>query len=179
MVRWTGVYQCLMLWPENLAMMFNSFFNDKAFPPATSRAIRHSVYRWLLLSYILVLRDMSIAVKKQFPTYEHFVKAQLLTEAEVYLFENANIEPDYCRYWIPLLWISQTVKKYYVPQHLKGKVKRKSIMKHTHMGIFMKEMIRLRGNLGDLLCYDWIPIPLAIVQVTKRANRGFVFNKPN
>ncbi|KHJ93770.1 hypothetical protein OESDEN_06311 [Oesophagostomum dentatum] len=111
-----AVYQLLMVWPEGLAVMFNSFFKDDALPPAKSRAVRHSVYRYLLLAHILTLRDVSIAVKKQFPTYRHLVKAQLLTEDELYMFDTANIEPDYCRYWIPLLWIAQLLKKYYVPQ---------------------------------------------------------------
>ncbi|CAJ0600947.1 unnamed protein product [Cylicocyclus nassatus] len=161
--RWTSIYQVLMLWPENIAMMFSTFFKDDALPPATSKAIRHSIYRWLLLAHILVLRDMSIAVKKQFPTYQHLVKAQLLTEPELYLFEHANIEPDYCRYWIPLTWISETIKKYYVPLHLRGRG-RKTCMDHAHFGLFMEEMVRIRQNLGDLLCYDWIPIPLATTQ---------------
>lgn len=49
-------------------------------PPATARAVRHSVYRYLLLAYILILRDVSISVKKQFPTYKHLIQAKLLTE---------------------------------------------------------------------------------------------------
>ncbi|KIH48878.1 hypothetical protein ANCDUO_21049 [Ancylostoma duodenale] len=75
-----AVYDLLMLWPEGMALMFNSFFNDVALPPATAKAVRHSVYRYLLLAHILLLRDMSISVKKQFPTYKHLIEAKLLTE---------------------------------------------------------------------------------------------------
>ncbi|KAK6750259.1 hypothetical protein RB195_002321 [Necator americanus] len=162
MNRWMEVYKSLM-WPEGLALMFNSFFDDDALPPATSRAVRHSVYRYLLLCYILILRDISISVKKQFPTYKHLIKAKLLTNEELKLFDSANIEPDYCRYWIPVLWIAQTIKKYYVPQHERSAGQR-SVMKHAHYGTFMAEMARLRATLGDILCYDWIPIPLANTQ---------------
>ncbi|EPB74007.1 hypothetical protein ANCCEY_06893 [Ancylostoma ceylanicum] len=127
MNRWMAVYDLLMIWPEGVALMFNMFFNDDALPPATARAVRHSVYRYLLLGYILLLRDMSISVKKQFPTYKHLIQAKLLTE--------------------------KTQKR-----------QQKNIMTHVHYGTFINEITRVRITMGDILCYDWIPIPLANIQ---------------
>ncbi|VDL75805.1 unnamed protein product [Nippostrongylus brasiliensis] len=81
--------------------------------PQKARIVRHSVYRYLLLVYILVLRDVSIPVKNQFPTYNHLIEGNLLTEEELDLMEHANIDPNYCRYWIPMLWVAQVIKKQY------------------------------------------------------------------
>uniref|UniRef100_A0A0N4X967 Bestrophin homolog n=1 Tax=Haemonchus placei TaxID=6290 RepID=A0A0N4X967_HAEPC len=110
--RWMDVYN-LLVWPENVALMFNSWFRDEAVAPEEARIIRHSVYRYLLLTYILLLRDVSIPIKKQFPTYQHLIQGKLLTKEELELMESSNIDPNYCRYWMPLLWICQLVKKYY------------------------------------------------------------------
>ncbi|EYB93945.1 hypothetical protein Y032_0177g594 [Ancylostoma ceylanicum] len=163
MNRWMAVYDLLMIWPEGVALMFNMFFNDDALPPATARAVRHSVYRYLLLGYILLLRDMSISVKKQFPTYKHLIQAKLLTDAELNLMEQANVDPEFPRYWMPLLWISQLLKKHYIPQKTQ-KRQQKNIMTHVHYGTFINEITRVRITMGDILCYDWIPIPLANIQ---------------
>ncbi|ETN74444.1 hypothetical protein NECAME_12993 [Necator americanus] len=95
MNRWMEVYKSLM-WPEGLALMFNSFFDDDALPPATSRAVRHSVYRYLLLCYILILRDISISVKKQFPTYKHLIKAKLLTKVTLRAYYARNLFLKIC-----------------------------------------------------------------------------------
>uniref|UniRef100_A0A1I7XR15 Bestrophin homolog n=1 Tax=Heterorhabditis bacteriophora TaxID=37862 RepID=A0A1I7XR15_HETBA len=77
--RWTDTYN-LLIWPENAAIMFNSSFNSAAVPPGKLRIIRISVHRYLLLSYILLLRDISIPVRKRFPTYKHLIESNILTE---------------------------------------------------------------------------------------------------
>ncbi|KAK6012664.1 hypothetical protein OSTOST_22163 [Ostertagia ostertagi] len=103
----------LLVWPENIALTFNAFFRDEALSPMKARIVRHSVYRYLLLTYILVLRDVSIPIKKQFPTYQHLIDGKLLTKEEVALMNASNVDPNYCRYWMPMLWLCQVVKKYY------------------------------------------------------------------
>ncbi|KJH51881.1 Bestrophin [Dictyocaulus viviparus] len=164
MKRWMDVYN-LLVWPENFALMFNSWFFDEALAPATARAVRHSIYRYLLLAYILLLRDVSISVKKQFPTYKHLIDGKLLTKEELEVLDSANINANYCRYWIPLLWTSQILKKYYRPRNKKG-TKERGVMDEEHYGKFVREVCRIRGMLGDILSYDWIPIPLASTQTT-------------
>ncbi|RCN52459.1 hypothetical protein ANCCAN_01503 [Ancylostoma caninum] len=37
-------------------------------------------------------------------------------------------------------------------------------MAQVHYGTFMNELTRVRMTMGDILCYDWIPIPLANTQ---------------
>ncbi|WKY05309.1 hypothetical protein Q1695_005932 [Nippostrongylus brasiliensis] len=156
MKRWMDVYW-LLVWPENAALMFNAWFRDDVLTPQKARIVRHSVYRYLLLVYILVLRDVSIPVKNQFPTYNHLIEGNLLTEEELDLMEHANIDPNYCRYWIPMLWVAQVIKKQYRSQMAKGR----TAMDHVLYG---KLLARVRGTLGDILSYDWIPIPLAHTQ---------------
>ncbi|KIH50363.1 hypothetical protein ANCDUO_19560 [Ancylostoma duodenale] len=65
--------------------------------------------------------------------------------------DQANVDPEFPRYWMPLLWIAQTLKKYYKPQFAEQNRK-------------MLQLTRVRMTMGDILCYDWIPIPLANTQ---------------
>ncbi|XGW31959.1 hypothetical protein V3C99_010270, partial [Haemonchus contortus] len=160
--RWMDVYN-LLVWPENVALMFNSWFRDEALAPEEARIVRHSVYRYLLLTYILLLRDVSIPIKKQFPTYQHLIQGKLLTKEELELMESSNIDPNYCRYWMPLLWLCQLVKKYYKSGR-SATSRRATIMEEAHFGKFINEISRVRGLLGDILSYDWIPMPLANTQ---------------
>lgn len=108
--------------------------NPFQLPPDKARVVRHSVYRYLLLTYILLLRDVSIPVRKQFPTYNHLIEGKLLTEyvshiyeisfqrmlsrpssfrEELDVMEHANIAENSCRYWQPMLWTILVLKKYY------------------------------------------------------------------
>ncbi|KAJ1374315.1 hypothetical protein KIN20_036981 [Parelaphostrongylus tenuis] len=138
MRRWMAVYN-LLVWPENFALMFNSWFRDEALAPATARAVRHSVYRYLLLAYILLLRDVSISVKKQFPTYKHLIDGKLLTKEELEIMESANINPSYCRYWIPILWIALLLKSHYKSSRSRSTTRERSVMDEQHYGHCVKQ----------------------------------------
>uniref|UniRef100_A0A158PBN2 Bestrophin homolog n=1 Tax=Angiostrongylus cantonensis TaxID=6313 RepID=A0A158PBN2_ANGCA len=48
----------------------------------------------------------------------------------------------------------------------KSTTKERGVMDEQHFGKFLKELTRIRGMLGDILSYDWIPIPLASTQTT-------------
>uniref|UniRef100_A0A8L8KX68 Bestrophin homolog n=1 Tax=Heligmosomoides polygyrus TaxID=6339 RepID=A0A8L8KX68_HELPZ len=162
MKRWMDIYW-LLVWPENAAIMFNSFFYENALPPDKARVVRHSVYRYLLLTYILLLRDVSIPVRKQFPTYNHLIEGKLLTEEELDVMEHANIAENSCRYWQPMLWTILVLKKYY-RSPLSMSAAQRSAMDEVHFGNLVEELSRMRGKLGDILSYDWVPIPLASTQ---------------
>ena len=48
---------------------------------------RRSIARWLVLTCALAWRDISISVRKRFPTLKHLITAGLMTEKESQLFE--------------------------------------------------------------------------------------------
>lgn len=44
--------------------------------------------------------------------------------------------------------------------------KKDSLMSDYESVEFFQEIANLRGNLGDLLSFDWVPMPIAFMQVS-------------
>ncbi|CAD6191311.1 unnamed protein product [Caenorhabditis auriculariae] len=159
LTRWHATFG-LLVWPENVAMMFNVHFKDSAVSPNVALRIRRTIVRYLMLAYILLLRDVSSNIRIHwFPTMEKIVECGLLTSQELSLMRSSRMKRTACHYWIPFLWILQIVKKRYRKQNKKA-----SVMTEEGYDQFVEEIISTRGTLGDILSYDWVPLPLALTQ---------------
>ncbi|CAJ0928937.1 unnamed protein product, partial [Mesorhabditis belari] len=171
--RWIDMYG-LLHWPDDVAHSFNATVNDSALPPAEMLKLRSCVARYLIFGYILLLRDVSVKIRKRFPTLEHLTHyGGIITGEEKELLDIGRIGPENPHYWIPFEWIVTVVKKYYIPEQKEGfitgkarKIKKKqSIMSEKHYTEFVTTLFKLRGHLGDILSFDWVPMPLALTQV--------------
>ena len=76
-------------------------------------------FRYTVLTIIEVLRQISVKVRKRFPTYHHLVDAGVITSNELKAFERAQSMTDYPCYWVPISWASNLVAQAYEQGYIK------------------------------------------------------------
>ncbi|VDK21569.1 unnamed protein product [Anisakis simplex] len=67
-----------------------------------TRMQRRNIVRYCVLSQALVFRDISMRVRKRFPTVDALVAAGFMMEHEKELFD--QIQYRYAKYWMPFQW---------------------------------------------------------------------------
>ncbi|KOX76000.1 Bestrophin-2 [Melipona quadrifasciata] len=165
--RWWQQYQAIP-WPDKVMHLIALYVtgNDEY-----ARMLRRAMMRYLNLSLILVLRSISSAVKKRFPTLDHVVDSGkckyhivgFMTALELDLFL-AVPSVEFNTYWIPCTWFINLLKEARQnhripdPQGLK---------------LIMEEFNEFRTKCGLLWSYDWISIPLVYTQVVTLATYSF------
>ena len=151
--RWWEQF-CSIPWPDKLGMNLLTFLPGGG----ERRRVRRYVVRLANLSASLCLRRVSVSVARRFPTYQHLVKAGLMTKSEQKKMESINSTVDNLHQttWYPLQWAQARL----LSCHQKGWIKSDLMM------------IELQKNLNDyahfngcLLCYSWVNIPLAYTQL--------------
>uniref|UniRef100_A0A915PZ08 Bestrophin homolog n=1 Tax=Setaria digitata TaxID=48799 RepID=A0A915PZ08_9BILA len=119
-----------------------------------SRLLRRTMARYLCLAQLLIYRDISIQVRKRFPTYDSIIKAGFMLENEQELLE--SIQLDYDKYWVPINWVYALIFR----ARKDGK-----IVNDAFSCKICDEIKNFRHNLQMLCNYDWVPIPLAYPQL--------------
>ncbi|XP_013914540.1 PREDICTED: bestrophin-2 [Thamnophis sirtalis] len=122
------------------------------------RLYRRTLMRYCSLSAVLILRSVSIAVFKRFPTMDHVVEAGFMTREERKKFENLNT--SYNRYWVPCIWFTNLAAQ----ARKEGRIRDNCAFK-----LLMEELNHFRGNCSMLYHYDWISVPLVYTQVSMMA----------
>ncbi|CAI2349891.1 unnamed protein product [Caenorhabditis sp. 36 PRJEB53466] len=167
--RWSDTFKCLA-WPENVALCFKQYFNPKSVTKHEEKCYYRTVARYLTVCYILIFRDVSAEVREMFETIEHLVVHGILTAEEAQLLQSSRLEKHSCHYWIPINWIVVIVRNKYKPElsadgkGRKNRQSKESIMTEIQYMKFITEINRLRARVGDVLAYDWVPLPLALFQ---------------
>ncbi|XP_069969864.1 bestrophin-3 isoform X6 [Penaeus vannamei] len=103
--RWWQQYMAIP-WPDKIihAIALHVVGYDEK-----GRMMRRALVRYLNLSLVLILRSISSAVKKRFPTLEHLVEAGFITSTELGIY---NLVPntEFNTYWIPCTWFTALLK---------------------------------------------------------------------
>ncbi|CAB3409569.1 unnamed protein product [Caenorhabditis bovis] len=111
------------------------------------RLARRSIVRYLVLSQVLVFRDISMQVRRRYPTMKSLIESGFLFENE--LRELKEIDVNYKKYWAPINWANSIVWR-------------------------MNANIRdFRKDLENMCKFDWVPIPIAYPQVVFLAVRVY------
>uniref|UniRef100_A0AC34QTB2 Bestrophin homolog n=1 Tax=Panagrolaimus sp. JU765 TaxID=591449 RepID=A0AC34QTB2_9BILA len=118
----------------------------------------------MVLTQALVLRDISLQVRKRFPTLDTLVAAGLLNREEEAILDKTT--DAYSRYWIPIEWCYQNL---YDARQL-GKIQSDFLLEKI-----TSEIQTFRHGLSTLLKYDWVPVPLVYPQVIFLAVRIYFF----
>lgn len=120
-----------------------------------TRAMRRNIIRYLVLSQTLVLRNISVQVRRRFPTLETIEAANLMSSEERKLLENST-DDIYTQYWIPTIWAEKIV----CDARKSEKIQSEPVA--VHIG---RKIDDFRMQLRNLLIYDWVPIPLVYPQL--------------
>ncbi|KAM6158158.1 bestrophin-1 [Rhynchocyon petersi] len=156
--RWWNQYES-MPWPDRLMNLVSSVVEGK---DEHGRMLRRTLIRYANLASVLILRSVSAAVYKRFPSTQHLVKAGFMTAAEHKLLE--SLEGPHNKFWVPWVWFANlSVKAWRI-----GRI-RDSILLQS----LLNEMNSLRSHCGQLYAYDWISVPLVYTQVVTVAVYSF------
>uniref|UniRef100_A0A914HZ86 Bestrophin homolog n=1 Tax=Globodera rostochiensis TaxID=31243 RepID=A0A914HZ86_GLORO len=128
---------------------------------AEARTHRRNFIRYLCLTQVLVLRDISIRVRRRFSSTESLVEAGYLQENERKMME--SIQNGFPRYWVPIHWIFTLAHQL----TLRGR------LTPGQMEMILNESKAFREKLQMLINYDWVPVPLAYSQVVFLATRVY------
>ncbi|GMT14730.1 hypothetical protein PFISCL1PPCAC_6027, partial [Pristionchus fissidentatus] len=125
-----------------------------------SRLTRRNLIRHLLFYQVMVYRDISIVIRERFPTLETCVAAGYITMEELAKFR--GIGSRFPQYWTPIAWVMSGLRRAY----REGRI-------HSPQALqdLQDRVLAFRGNLGTLLGYDWVPIPLLYSQVVSLSVR--------
>uniref|UniRef100_A0A914ZR33 Bestrophin homolog n=2 Tax=Parascaris univalens TaxID=6257 RepID=A0A914ZR33_PARUN len=147
--RWTVIFERIGYVESQALYVANYIRGDDD----ETRILRRTLVRYLCLMQALVFRDISVSVRKRFPTLDSLISAGLLLKAEKEILE--SVELKYDTYWLPSLWISTLI----------WRARRENKISHDLLaGKLYDEVIRYRSGLQTVCTYDWIPVPLVYAQ---------------
>uniref|UniRef100_A0A8R1Y218 Bestrophin homolog n=1 Tax=Onchocerca volvulus TaxID=6282 RepID=A0A8R1Y218_ONCVO len=119
-----------------------------------SRMCRRTIVRNVCLAQCLVLRGISIRIRKRFPTMNSLVEAGFMTKKELEKFESFQVPYD--KYWMPITW-SVT--------HVLNARRSGKVMNDLETSKLVDELKTFRNSLQTLINYDWVPLPLVYPQL--------------
>ncbi|XP_051689174.1 bestrophin-1 isoform X3 [Oryctolagus cuniculus] len=156
--RWWNQYENLP-WPDRLMSLVSSCVEGR---DEQGRLLRRTLIRYANLGILLILRSVSRAVYKRFPTSQHLVQAGFMTPAEHKHLEKLTLPHN--MFWVPWVWFANLAFKIWVEGRIRDPVLLQGLL---------NEMGTLRTQCGHLYAYDWISIPLVYTQVVTVAVYSF------
>uniref|UniRef100_A0A667IC64 Bestrophin n=1 Tax=Lynx canadensis TaxID=61383 RepID=A0A667IC64_LYNCA len=156
--RWWNQYENLP-WPDRLMNLVSGLVEGK---DEQGRLLRRTLIRYANLGNVLILRSVSAAVYKRFPSSQHLVKAGFMTPAERKHLEKLSLPHN--TFWVPWVWFANLSMKAWIGGRIRDPVLLQSLL---------NEMNVLRTQCGLLFAYDWISIPLVYTQVVTVAVYSF------
>lgn len=157
--RWWSQYMSIP-WPDKLMHCIALYVSGS---DDHGRMLRRTMMRYLNLTLILVLRSISSAVKRRFPTLDHLVEAGFMTAVELEMYK-AVPSVEFNTYWIPCTWFINLLKE---------TKKENRIIDSQGLKLIMEEFNDFRSKCGMLWSYDWVSLPLVYTQVVTIATYSF------
>ncbi|KAI6230981.1 Bestrophin-like protein [Aphelenchoides besseyi] len=166
--RWWACYM-LMDWPDGLASILATHLREYTTKISRDemKALRQTFARYILLSYIFLLRDICEPIKRRFPDWKDI--GLLSREEEAYILEMIAGGHTGCKYAVPLYWICWMLKERFREEselkNTKINIPKRDAEDESPMETFQHhqtivEVMKFRGKLGDVAGYDFIPSPI-------------------
>uniref|UniRef100_UPI0037E96978 bestrophin-2 n=1 Tax=Semicossyphus pulcher TaxID=241346 RepID=UPI0037E96978 len=156
--RWWNQYTSIPL-PDRLMCVLSGGLQGS---DERGRLLRRTMMRYASLSALLILRSVSTAVFKRFPTMDHVVEAGFMSREERKKFE--GLHSPYNKYWIPCVWFTNLA----AVARCEGRIKDDHTLK-----LLLEELNAFRGKCSMLFHYDMISVPLVYTQVVTLAVYSF------
>ncbi|CAJ0575353.1 unnamed protein product, partial [Mesorhabditis spiculigera] len=115
------------------------------------RRIRRNIMRYCEVAQILLFRDISLRVRRRFPTLESIVAAGFLLPEELEQLEKYDDKNENPRQWVPLRWAQELCVE---ARH------RGLIESDYYQQVVVNEIRTWKTNLEWLRNYDWTPFPM-------------------
>uniref|UniRef100_A0A0M3HZC8 Bestrophin homolog n=1 Tax=Ascaris lumbricoides TaxID=6252 RepID=A0A0M3HZC8_ASCLU len=119
-----------------------------------TRMQRRNIVRYCVLSQALVFRDISMRVRKRFPTMDTLVAAGFMMQHEKEKYD--EIQYRYAKYWMPFQWALA------ICQEARNQQKIASDILLQKVG---EEIKLFRTNMAILCNFDWVPLPIMYPQL--------------
>ncbi|XP_028679182.1 bestrophin-2 [Erpetoichthys calabaricus] len=158
--RWWNQYTSIPM-PDRLMCVISGTVHGG---DERGRLLRRTLTRYASLSALLILRSVSTAVFKRFPTMDHVVEAGFMTRDERKKYE--GLRSSHNKYWIPCVWFTNLASI----ARKEGRIRDDQALK-----LVLEELNVFRGNCSMLFHYDWISVPLVYTQVVTIAVYSFFF----
>ncbi|VDO40879.1 unnamed protein product [Haemonchus placei] len=169
--RWSTLFNNIGL-IENLAHAISACIRGS---DDATRTRRRNIIRYCVVAQLLAFRDISVQVRKRFPTMDTIVASGFLMRHELEELEGLNSAAAHmgkhgCLYgltWIPIEWAITLLKK--------ARYNDETISSDILLVKCLEELRRFRTNLLTLTNYDWVPIPIMYPQLVSLAVHLFFF----
>ncbi|OZC07856.1 bestrophin-3 domain protein [Onchocerca flexuosa] len=125
-----------------------------------ARLLRRNIIRYLLFHQVLVFRDISEVIRRRFPSLETLYDSIIGYVTETELMEFNTIDSINRKYWVPIHWAMGLARRAYKEKRIDSPQALQDIYS---------------VKLGELLVYDWVPIPLVYSQVMCLTVRLYFF----
>nr|XP_013003878.1 bestrophin-1 isoform X3 [Cavia porcellus] len=100
LTRWWNQYENLP-WPDRLMSQVSAFVEGS---DEDGRILRRTLMRYAILGHVIILRSVSAAVYKRFPSLQHLVHAGFMTAAEYKKLEQLSLPHN--MFWVPWVWFA-------------------------------------------------------------------------
>ncbi|KAL6740087.1 hypothetical protein Aduo_013474 [Ancylostoma duodenale] len=150
--RWTKQYDSIGF-IDNIGLMAALYVRGR---DERARMYRRNILRYCELVQVLVFRDISLRVRRRFPTLDTIVAAGFMMPHEKEIFETYNDKANTPKYWIPANWALAMTYQAWKNGHIESAY---------YKATLQEEIKKWRTNMEWVFNYDWVPLPLMYPQV--------------
>nr|CDS30419.1 bestrophin 1 [Hymenolepis microstoma] len=166
--RWWKQYRTLP-WPDEIAMLLCAVVNDDSDDECIYGGGKHQIQKilkYLNLTFAICLRDFSATARKRFPVMQSILAEGLITKEELKEFE-ASGPNNRSPHVIQLTsWAIDIVHNLEASGHIRNS--------HA-VELLIRQILKYRGDIGMVTCFDWISVPLVYTQLATISVYAYLF----
>ncbi|KAF8383714.1 hypothetical protein PRIPAC_72856 [Pristionchus pacificus] len=148
--RWQTMFGNLG-WCDNYSLNVAAYFGGK---DERTRMMKRSIARYMSLLQVLVYRDISVRIRKRFPTLESLVTAGFLTDNEKTTLDSST--GPHSRYYLPVMWSMKIIRA----ARDEGR-----LLSDFAVSDLYRNLLEYWNKEFTLVLFDWVPLPLVYTQV--------------